>query len=180
MSNTRRPQKFVSPRTTNTTTTFGTNSTTGSRFKRQNSNETVIAGTSFRKPTPGSKKPGETPFNASICINSTNASSRIRRNLNETICSGQSMPSVMRKPALAPKKGMENENAKLQIMFAYNEYLQSLMKQLIVEEKIKKNQEILDGQQVHYRQLLNTKKKQLDDVVNDTKTLEKQKQVSLK
>lgn len=116
--------------------------------------------------------------NASVCIGSSSAYSKIRINLNETVRPGTSNPLAVKKPNLLSKKALEDENSKLQLTFAYNEYLQSLMKQMIIEKRIKKNEEILNGQIQYYGELLSDKQKQLDAIIADTNSLDKQKQVN--
>lgn len=180
MSTNKKVSKFVTPNNPNASIFIGPTST-NARIRR-NLNETICAAPTnssvSRKPTPGSKK-NDDIVNASICVASSSASSRIRRNLNETIRPGMTNPTTIKKPTLLSKKAIEDENSKLQLTFAYNEYLQSLMKQMIIEEKIKKSEDILNGQIQYYGDLLSDKQEQLDAIVADTNSLEKQKQVSI-
>lgn len=94
-----------------------------------------------------------------------------RRRFNQTIC----MSTMIKKAPKIPKK---DENAEVQLTFLYNDYLQSLMQQLIIEQKFKKDDGIWNGQLRHYEDLLEKKQKELDKIINDTKSVEKQREVS--
>lgn len=97
-----------------------------------------------------------------------------RRRFNQTIC----MSTNMKKPPLKiPKR---DDNTELQLTFLYNDYLQSLMHQLMIEQKSKKDGGIWNGQLRHYEDLLQRKQKELDTIISDTKSIEKRKEVSEK
>lgn len=118
-------------------------------------------------------------LNETTCVGPNFNASKIRRNLNSTICAaGPSTFPTAIKPLKALTRVEEDENAKMQLTFAYNEYLQSLMKQLLIDQQIKKKTEILDGQLNHYEQLLNEKQGELNKILEDTKTFQKREEVS--
>lgn len=106
--------------------------------------------------------------NASMFVAPSSSLSSRGRTLNETC-----ILTASRKP-----HEKVDESSELQLTFAYNEYLQSLMKQLIVQEKIKKNKEILDGQIRHYGNLLFDKQGVLKNTLEDTENVEKQQKVN--
>lgn len=147
------------------------------------------------------KRPLRRPPNTdmSICIGNKKVDiSDAKSRLNETTMSTFAVPKgvgnmsrrkMLSKNAIAEtpnpavpapmsnSKTLVSELRELEMEYAYNEYLQALIKETIVDEKIVHNKATLEGQLQYYRGILKEKEQTLNDIKEDTGMMDKQREI---